>query len=77
MRALQFVPGLLFATRCPISLAMPDLMVTLVGATSPITRRSSTIPSVEPPWSDTLEVLVAAGWPSVRRLFYRLPERLQ
>jgi hypothetical protein len=26
---------------------------------------------------DTLEAFVAAGWPSVRRLFYRLPERLQ
>lgn len=26
---------------------------------------------------DTLETFVSAGWPSVRRLFYRLPELLQ
>lgn len=54
-----------------------DLMVKLVGryladhkaVFNDSKRRSALV--------DTLETFVAAGWPSVRRLFYRLPELLQ
>jgi hypothetical protein len=54
-----------------------DLMVKLVGRYLADHKEIFDDPARRTALVDTLEVFVAAGWPSVRRLFYRLPELLQ
>ena len=54
-----------------------ELMVTLVGRYLADHKEIFDDPARRTALVDTLEVFVAAAWPSVRRLFYRLPELLQ
>ena len=54
-----------------------DLMVKLVGRYLADHKEIFDDPQRRTALVDTLEVFVGAGWPSVRRLFYRLPELLQ
>lgn len=54
-----------------------DLMVKLVGRFLADHKEIFDDPQRRTALVDTLEVFVAAGWPSIRRLFYRLPELLQ
>ncbi len=54
-----------------------DLMVKLVGRFLADHKEIFDDPKRRTALVDSLEVFVAAGWPSVRRLFYRLPELLQ
>ncbi len=54
-----------------------DLMVKLVGRYLADHKEIFDDPQRRTALVDTLEVFVAAGWPSIRRLFYRLPELLQ
>jgi hypothetical protein len=54
-----------------------DLLVKLVGRFLADHKEIFDDPSRRIALVDTLEVFVGAGWPSVRRLFYRLPELLQ
>ena len=53
-----------------------DLMVKLVGRYLADHKDIFDDPQRRTALVDTLEVFVAAGWPSVRRLFYRLPDLL-
>lgn len=53
-----------------------ELMVKLVGRLLADHKQIFDDPRRRTALVDTLEVFVAAGWPSVRRLFYRLPELL-
>ncbi|MFD1703432.1 hypothetical protein ACFSCV_10490 [Methylopila henanensis] len=53
-----------------------DLMVKLVGRFLADHKEIFDDPQRRTALVDTLEVFVAAGWPSIRRLFYRLPELL-
>lgn len=54
-----------------------DLMVKLVGRFLADHKEIFDNPQRRTDLVDTLEVFVSAGWPSIRRLFYRLPELLQ
>jgi hypothetical protein len=54
-----------------------DLIVKLVGRYLADHKEVFDDPKRRTALVDTLETFVAAGWPSVRRLFYRLPELLQ
>lgn len=54
-----------------------ELMVKLVGRFLADHKEIFDDPQRRTALVDTLEVFVGAGWPSVRRLFYRLPELLQ
>jgi hypothetical protein len=54
-----------------------DLLVKLVGRFLADHKEIFDDPTRRIALVDTLEVFVGAGWPSVRRLFYRLPELLQ
>jgi len=54
-----------------------DLIVKLVGRYLADHKEIFDDPKRRTALVDTLEVFVAAGWPTVRRLFYRLPELLQ
>ncbi|MFG1364057.1 hypothetical protein [Xanthobacter versatilis] len=54
-----------------------DLMVKLVGNYLADHKEIFDDPQRRTALVDTLETFVAAGWPSVRRLFYRLPELLR
>jgi hypothetical protein len=54
-----------------------DLMVKLVGRYLADHKEVFDDPQRRSALVDTLETFVTAGWPSVRRLFYRLPELLQ
>lgn len=54
-----------------------DLMVKLVGRFLADHKEIFNDPQRRADLVDTLEVFVAAGWPSIRRLFYKLPELLQ
>jgi hypothetical protein len=54
-----------------------DLIVKLVGRYLADHKEVFDDPKSRTALVDTLETFVAAGWPSVRRLFYRLPELLQ
>lgn len=53
-----------------------ELMVKLVGRFLADHKEIFSDPRRRSALVDTLEVFVGAGWPSVRRLFYRLPELL-
>jgi hypothetical protein len=53
-----------------------DLMVKLVGRYLADHKEIFDDPQRRTALVDTLEVFVATGWPSIRRLFYRLPELL-
>ncbi len=53
-----------------------NLLVKLVGRYLADHKEVFDSPERRAALVDTLEIFVAAGWPSVRRLFYRLPELL-
>ncbi len=54
-----------------------DLLVKLVGRYLADHKEVFDDPQRRTALVDTLETFVAAGWPAVRRLLYRLPELLQ
>lgn len=54
-----------------------DLMVKLVGHFLADYKEIFNDPRLRTALVDTLEVFMAAGWPSIRRLFYQFPELLQ